>query len=369
VLCLDVDASTESVRENYRLLMALLHPDRQEGAAEPEWPTGCAQRVNEAYAVLSDAARRHEYDLAGQRAHVAREREVEFVPEVRIPRARRRPRLLRSFAIVSAVLAVLFLFQAWWVTETPRHYALLERSLGVQSSAAWMRDVLSEGLPRFLEVKPVVSFEPIALLEPPKAPRRMMAWVPASDVRAVTSQAPDAASSSPRPTEPEDALPRRSAATVQAASAGPATPVVPASPLVLAQAATAARPASSGGTPANAQEIELLVARLVSCYEQGDADALMALFASGEPGFWKGYRVRNAYADFFRATRGRQLRMNRLEWQSSSDRAQARGEATLVADYSDGSGHVERRIPVELDIALRDGQAHITRLNLYPEPK
>jgi hypothetical protein len=29
---------------------------------------------------------------------------------------------------------------------------------------------------------------------------------------------------------------------------------------------------------------------------------------------------------------------------------------------------VERRIPVELDIAVRDGQARITRLNLFPEP-
>ena len=130
-----------------------------------------------------------------------------------------------------------------------------------------------------------------------------------------------------------------------------------------------AAPASTAGSSASTQEIELLVARLVSYYEQGDADGLVALFAAGEPGFWKGYRVRGAYADFFRATRVRQLRMNRLEWQTSSDTARARGEATLIADYVDGGGRVERMIPVELDIALRGGQARITRLNLYPEPK
>ena len=51
VLCLAADAPSEAIKENYRLLMALLHPDRQDADAH-EWPTGCAQRVNDAYAVL-----------------------------------------------------------------------------------------------------------------------------------------------------------------------------------------------------------------------------------------------------------------------------------------------------------------------------
>jgi hypothetical protein len=136
--------------------------------------------------------------------------------------------------------------------------------------------------------------------------------------------------------------------------------------MVLAQG-NAAPPPEPAASPGATQEIELLVARLVSYYEQGDADALMGLFASGEPGFWKGYRTHGSYADFFRATRERRLRMNRLEWQASADGARARGEATLIADYNDGRGHLERTVPVELDIALWGGRARLTRLSLFPE--
>jgi hypothetical protein len=60
-LCARRDAAAETIKENYHLLMALLHPDRQEGLAEP-WPESCAQRVNLAYATLGDEGARREYD-------------------------------------------------------------------------------------------------------------------------------------------------------------------------------------------------------------------------------------------------------------------------------------------------------------------
>ena len=56
VLCLGPGAEAEQVKENYRLLMALLHPDRADQRSE--WPASGAQRVNEAYAVLSEKPRR-----------------------------------------------------------------------------------------------------------------------------------------------------------------------------------------------------------------------------------------------------------------------------------------------------------------------
>ncbi len=368
VLCLDPGASPESVRENYRLLMALLHPDRQEDSARPEWPTGHAQRVNEAYAVLSDAAQREDYDEAAQRAHPPlREPELE-VAAIRRVRARPSPRYLRSFAVVGAVIIALFVVQAWWVNDTPRHYALLEQPASFQSSAQWMRDAISDGLPRFLGARPI-SFETLQLLDVPKAPRRLAAWVPASETRASPAASggpPTSGSTRIEAAAPESVAPRSSVPIPATPPPSPvAAPRAPTS-MVLAQANAAPAP-EPAASPAATQEIELLVARLVSYYEQGDADALMGLFASGEPGLWKGYRTRGSYTDFFRATRERRLRMNRLEWQTSADSARARGEATLVADYNDGRGHLERTVPVELDIALRGGRARLTRLSLFPE--
>lgn len=352
VLCASPDSSLEAIRENYRLLMALIHPDRQEGGDAVEWPQDCAQRVNEAYAVLADAARRAEYDAGVRRAHA----EVELSPAFPVPRVRaRRPSMMRTFSVVVAVAVALFALQAWWVNDTPQHYGLLERT----SATQWVRDVLSDRMQQVGSEQPRMAFDPVEVLGPPRTPQRATAWIPSAAVQAVPAPVPD-----------------RPAIVAQPATVAPVVPMASAAPaapprVIMAQASPAppapAAPAKNAGP--GSKEIELMVARLVSSYEQGDADALMSLFAPGEPGFFKSFRVRAAYADFFRATRDRRLRMNRLDWQTSSDVARARGEATVIADYTDGSGHLERTVPVELDIALRDGEARLTRLNLFPEPK
>ena len=68
VLGLTAQASPEAVRENFRLLMRLIHPDRQGGVAT--WPDGYAARVNRAHAVLKSHGSRADYDreLAAARA-------------------------------------------------------------------------------------------------------------------------------------------------------------------------------------------------------------------------------------------------------------------------------------------------------------
>src|SRR5258708_25575297 len=69
VLCLPEDASAEAIKENYHLLMALIHPDLQDA---PRRPKGAAQRVNGAYEVLSGDARRGGYDQDMRRATAQR---------------------------------------------------------------------------------------------------------------------------------------------------------------------------------------------------------------------------------------------------------------------------------------------------------
>jgi hypothetical protein len=217
-----------------------------------------------------------------------------------------------------------------------------------------------------------MSFDPIELLDPPKAPRRLATWVPAAEV--VAQHAPIPAPPDPPtaavPVLAVEAAPQR--VTIVAPKPASAAPPAAAPRLVLAQSTASTspvpQPASLPSSP-SAQDIELLVARVVSYYEQGDAGALMGLYASGEPGFFEGMRVRGIYSEFFRATKDRRLRMDHLDWQTAPDTARARGEATLIAELADGSGKLERKVPVELDIAMRDGQARLTRLNLYPEIK
>jgi hypothetical protein len=136
------------------------------------------------------------------------------------------------------------------------------------------------------------------------------------------------------------------------ASAAPQAPAFPAAPVVAA-----------GLTP---QDVENMVVRLVGFYEAGETDKLMDLIDSREAGFWRTARVRQTYADFFGATRQRRLRVDTLTWQTEPGSARARGVATIVAEYFDAPGTQERRIDLEMDIALREGGPKITRLTLFP---
>jgi hypothetical protein len=164
-------------------------------------------------------------------------------------------------------------------------------------------------------------------------------------------------------------VPAPAAAPATAARAAPS-----AAPIRLAQAATG-QPApiaspvqASGGNAAgpSGQDVENVVARLVGCYESGDVDCLMGLFDPDELGFWQGFRTRSAYSDFFRSTKQRRLRMDRLQWTTGAQSARAQGNATVVADMADG-GKLERKTDIVLEVKVRDGQARISRLSIYPD--
>jgi hypothetical protein len=362
VLCLEPGAGREAIKENYRLLMALLHPDRQDIAAR-EWPSGCAQRVNDAHAVLADGPARAAYDEG-----LGRMRAVPLFDRASAPSprsaARTRPRgFLRPFVVVTGVLLALFIVQSWWVGEVPNHYTLLERAIPVRASARWMSDVLPNvDLPRFLDGKSAYVFEPIEYLPPTRPPRlgSAAAWIPA--------RAEEVAVAQPRGSAAEVARP----ATVAAPAVVAAGPEIQTGPrLRLAQSASPPVPAAPAparsvpGAPTT-EQIEILVARLVSQYEAGNTDGLMSLFDPEELGFWKGLRTRSRYGDFFRATRQRRLQMNQLTWKTAPQAAQAHGEAVVVAQNADGSP-LERKTNVEFDIAVRNGQALIRHLSLFPD--
>ena len=365
LLCLPSDAGADAIKENYRLMMALMHPDRLETAGA--WPADAAQRVNEAYSLLTDAARRREFD-AGQAIKAHSEQVHVAQASVRVARGSVRSQpatammavYLRRFLVVTGMLALVFVVQAWWMNDVPSHYGLLERAYP-KKAADWMRDALPAGsLPRFMESKATIEFDPLEFLAPTKVPQRLAsvsiavpANKPAPEGNAIVASAPS----------------RSSAPAVAAAYTAPGGE---SAPIRLAQASTtpvtpssSQAPAPGPGTPTS-QDIEVLVARLVSYYESGDVDGLMSLFDPDELGFWQGLRSRSAYAEFFRSSKQRRLRMDRLQWTVDAQSAAARGDATVVADMADGS-KLERKTDIVLDLRLRGGQARITRLALFPD--
>lgn len=63
LLGLTPDATADVIKDRYRLMMRLLHPDFAQ-ADGPHWPSDTAARVNRAYEVLSDPIKRQPYDEA-----------------------------------------------------------------------------------------------------------------------------------------------------------------------------------------------------------------------------------------------------------------------------------------------------------------
>jgi hypothetical protein len=365
VLCVSPDAKRDAIKENYHLLMALIHPDRQETLAAP-WPTDFAQRVNRAYAVLADDASRRQYD-AGLRHRDARPASAADaaaragIAAARRPRARRERaglRIARILIALTAVVATLLLLEVW-VHEGSGEQSLLQGALaGLRSRDA----IASAERPRFMGANPAPAAAGANDLTPPakESPgfELLAPWW-----RAIEGTPAPARATPPPASEPTVA----SAARVEIAP--PALERSEAPSLVQASAAPQAPPAAiapSNEAGLTSRDVENMVVRVVGYYEAGEADKLMALLDPNAHGFWKAARMRQAYSDFFTATKQRRLRVDNLAWQTEPGAAHARGAATVVAEYFDAPGTQERHTDIEMDIALRDGRPTITRLTLFP---
>lgn len=362
VLCVSRQAAGEAIKENYHLLMGLLHPDRQDTAAS--WPDGCAQRVNVAYAALGDEASRRAYD-----ATLPRPSASSFPPR----RTRQRSRAMADTRFARALLVVCVVMAAVVAAMLVVHEDDWSDRTLMDSAIAALRKRPSRSVehPRFVgaNLEPARAMD--ALDDSPVLPlieplmRRLrgeeaMPWIAAPTIVA-----------------PQEARARTFAATTS-------PPVVPAGdriqppPARLVQASPPAisrsdapdlaqRPPVSVA-PTN-QDIETLVVALIGYYEAGDAERLVGLLDTQRAGYWRTAQLRQSYDDFFRATRARRLRLERLAWNSQPGSASAKGEATVVAEYFDQNAPVERHVPVELDVGVRDGRVLITRLALFPVAK
>ena len=377
VLCARRDAPHEAIKENYHLLMALLHPDRQEGAPE-RWPEACAQRVNLAYATLGDEAMRREYDARLRVEHPARQRRTHAPRGVRagLNQVRFAKTLMALSAVVATVLvAGLMIEDDEWGDRSVLHAALARLGANPVPGSERPRyvgaTVMAERQ-RATDAITVEEREPFAFLKPLMrvlVPEEPKAWEPVPRIDSTAALAPAVRSETPAlRTETRAVRTETPAIHAETRAVRAETPSAPElhvapvmAPVQLAQAAPSPSP-TPASHPSN-QEIEMLVVTLIGYYEAGDADRLVSLV---DGGYWRTAQLRQTYADFFRATRARRLRVERLTWDTQSGAARAKGEATVTAEYFDQSAPVQRRVDVELDIAMREGRPRITRLALFP---
>lgn len=274
-------ATNDEIKEAWLSRLTVYHPDRH--PENSEWFTRQAARLNEAYHVLKDPARRHAYDERRRREFLAREQCTSIgmppgssappaaSPQPSRPTGRRIPVLVTVSSIAAAGLLLLALSDR----DAPRPQLYLRT----------VPPVAAVGLP------PVV---PTAKRHPVKLRLGQVASRPSS----LTT--PSDHQSERRPTRvSQDPLP------LDAHASGPGSsddPTISAQPLDHSvQLAQALPPITPEPKALDRQEIDALLDEYVDAYEKADVERVMAVLSTRvrEKGTLDYQAIRNAYIKGF----------------------------------------------------------------------
>lgn len=418
LLAVREDASPEQIREAYRRMIALVHPD----ASPVGFPADAASRVNLAYSTLGDAQKRAAYDANTSMAPVvypgrnspssapeSRSRGASTPRRLRVRASRRTLLWLAALLVVPAAALIYSALPGNGEADLIEARPKLKLSdapsplAGAESAPATLKEsTASSDVPPTAGVAPGSVTEATAngdspaasapaplsgdITPQPGAGRAVASTTTRADP-AQTSQAAPATSGSRRTTAPPGpstlpspveapvaTLPRTDGAVTSAAASGapPATPPVATEPTVsLTPAGSAVAIAVAPGRTATESAVRLKAAptidaddvllRLVTAYETGSTAALARLLSPNMAG------RRSLLADYeriFHETTARTLRLGKLRHQLLDDRVRSTGPATVVTTGRDQQT-AEQRVYLEIDIVRDREQIFIERLASY----
>jgi DnaJ-domain-containing protein 1 len=189
LLGLDADADAAVVKDRYRQMMRLMHPDFADALSDANWPADAATRVNQAYDVLSSPVRRRAYDEArdppappiAPQPHAetrAAFRTATARPPATDPRYR-----LKQLAVVFGVTGSMALAATLYLSSNNEKESLVQRSREIDAMVAAAlpvddatpQAVAPNGTPNTVPATPeeaekVVVAEAAAVPPPPEAP-------------------------------------------------------------------------------------------------------------------------------------------------------------------------------------------------------
>ena len=142
LLGLDADADAGVIKDRYRQMMRLMHPDFADALSDANWPADAATRVNQAYDVLSSPVRRRAYDEArdppappiAPQPHAetrAAFRAAPTRPPVADPRYR-----LKQLAVVFGVTGSMALAATLYIGSNNEKESLVQRSREIDAMVA-----------------------------------------------------------------------------------------------------------------------------------------------------------------------------------------------------------------------------------------
>ena len=335
VLGLSADCSPEEIRERYRLLVRIFHPDRLRDAGD--WNDRLATRLNDAYNLLKNPARRAELDQRLTSAAAALDRSGAL---------RRGPRP-RSIPESSSLRDSIHASRLW-----RRHPVAVVWGVILITVASVLLIAGGDRLPRLLyhaapplsdggdlvaanDIPVEVHVEHRA--SPPETPAGGNNPLESNE-KATPPKSPSPAPRAEHPAPPTEARSRQSGQPVANEPAAPEPP----SPAARAGARDSA--AARGGTNASGNpsrnetvvrvgvgssgslrtddpRLTQLMAEFVGAYRKGDLDRFLSLFS---PDVRSNYgvgreRLKSGYRRFFADTARRELVLQGLVWEPFGD--------------------------------------------------
>jgi hypothetical protein len=404
LLGLDRSADASAVKERYRQMMRLMHPDfATSAAAGGNWPADAAARVNQAYEVLASDAQRRSYDdernctaaAAPQRSpgnhSLAHVRASAGAPSSD-PR-----RLLKRMAGAFGVLSALAL-AAGLLARGPDRESLVQRTTPrtVPSiPAVAQRDLIASQIGMPVDQKPALDetpavpgapatmpelgeVQPLPQLAPPNAQPAQLAM--ASQASAIHRAAPGSATiqpalATPPPSSALPALPPVIAHPVQTPEpaiavslqtpAAPAisasAPSVPISQVAATFTAAASTPARGAVIPAvTLAEAHALLAALLQQMESGSGERLLNGLDRNARNAAGAQALARQYTGLVDGARSVKVSNVLLKADPREDRLVVRGQVLL--EIGDFAAARSSELSLEAEFAKRNGAIVMTRL-------
>ena len=361
LLGLDRSADAGVIKERYRQMMRLLHPDFSSPGAHTTWPADTAARVNRAYGVLGSVVERKLYDESldkqppptppapEHRPAAVALRQAAAKPPAEDPRRR-----LKFLAIVfgslgSLALVAIFLASGERESLVQRPASLAEPVVE-KSLPAKVVEAISmprEAPPRALEAPsieaPPVLAQPVVNIPAPPTP--FVATVP------IQSAPPLVISITP------DATPALPAFVPPSAPAKPApAPTVPV-PVAVAVAVPLAPP-NPGVTMA---QVHPLLSRLVQHVESGSGDRLLVMLDRDARGTPAAQALVSQYNAMVEGSRG--VKVSQVQFKSEPLEGRLRVTGFMLVDVGGSTtSSAGKEFSLQAEFVSRDGVVTMTRL-------
>ena len=368
LLGLDRHADAGEIKNRYRQMMRLLHPDFAGSSGVAKWPADAATRVNQAYEVLSSSVQRRSYDeqfetepvrsapAAGQAGPA---RIMPAHPHARARAAiedprRRLKRLATAFGAAGGLVLV-----AAWMANAPSDKASLVQRADLPPRPVVAVAPVSVGSPALpaLEPAPTPAVEPLPALVPALAVAEPAPSLPPMLARQPVPAAPQTTAVAVAVAQPPVGRAATSAMSAPAATNVPQPEPVAVAPVIAAPPAPAvAEPASPSPTLA---DVHPLIAKLLQEMESGYGDRMVGLLereARSAPGAQELLSHYNGLVDGMRP-----VRLSKVQLKAEPQNGRLLVTGHLLVHVSDRTV-APRELAVQAEFASRNGAVVMTRL-------